>query len=332
MKKICSQLKVLHIWKFLDENYVAPDRWKQLILQNMLQLHRFDLKCYTVTDNNFTDIHSDSFVRQLTSQFWIERGWMIGLEIQPEKIFYSINSKRYFEKYILFLAYLSSFLRKTWFSFDKNVEISTYSNQNIGWNSTRYRVNSIPIHMSIANYPAVEFSIPFINKFSPILLAIQFTCLHISFSNLLISTLVKIIGLLSNLDSLKVSFSSLQQLSDLSIEDAENLRLVSISNKITRVWLSMEFNLMYVLIKLCPRMEHLEIDHVNEEDLTKVVRIILMKSCRHICHLYSICFHIYTENDEIIYDLEKIIDSEKLLLDYKIKRKCNDILLQWKLQ
>jgi hypothetical protein len=102
IKKIASGLEALHIRKFLNRNYIEPDRWKQLILQNMPQLQRFDLKCSATFGGNLTDLHFNSFVRQLTSQFWFERGWLIGVEIQLEKLFYSVHSKRYFEKYIFF--------------------------------------------------------------------------------------------------------------------------------------------------------------------------------------------------------------------------------------
>ncbi len=68
----------------------------------MPQLRRFDLKCHAPIGDNVTDIHFNSFVHQFTSQFWIERGWISELQIQPEKIYYSINSTRYYEKDFVF--------------------------------------------------------------------------------------------------------------------------------------------------------------------------------------------------------------------------------------
>lgn len=50
-----------------------------------------------------------------------------------------------------------------------------------------------------------------------------------------INILLKILRLLPNLDSLKISFLPVLQLDNLSDEDAENLRLVSKTNKITKV-------------------------------------------------------------------------------------------------
>jgi hypothetical protein len=74
MEKICSQLKILRIGKFYSRLYIGPERWQQLILDNMSQLRRFDLKCCMYLDNNFNDYHRDSFIHQFISEFWIERG------------------------------------------------------------------------------------------------------------------------------------------------------------------------------------------------------------------------------------------------------------------
>jgi hypothetical protein len=110
VKKTCSQLKALYIWDVFGKYSVEPDQWKRLILQNMPQLRRFDLKCHAPIGDNVTDIDFDSFVHQFTSQFWIERGWITELQIQPEKIYYSINSTRYYKKKILFFNIPTFFL------------------------------------------------------------------------------------------------------------------------------------------------------------------------------------------------------------------------------
>lgn len=99
LKNICSQLKKIFIWHFFDENYIEPDQWKQLILEAMPQLQKFDLNCYIAADEDDDDairisIDITSFARQCSSQFWIERGCFFEIEIQPEGIVYSINSKK----------------------------------------------------------------------------------------------------------------------------------------------------------------------------------------------------------------------------------------------
>ena len=94
MKKISSQLQVLRIDKFSKGDHIYPDQWQQLILNNMPQLSSFDLTCYMKVHDNSTNNHFDSFMHQFTSLFWSERGWGFGVEIQAEKICYSINSIR----------------------------------------------------------------------------------------------------------------------------------------------------------------------------------------------------------------------------------------------
>jgi len=223
------------------------------------------------------------------------------------------------------------------------VEIRTYSNQNIfqhssqqSITSTRQKTNNssiqfrTPISLFDYNPSRVDWSISFIDQISPILLAIQFTSLYVYFSDLSIRTLVKIIGLLPNLDSLKVVTLSSQQLSSLSIEDAESLRLVSISNKITRVLQSMlAVDITDLLITLCPRMEHFELKWMGDTDLERCVRVILMKTITCIPNLHSLRLHTSKANDEKVHQLQKMIDSEKLLSNYTIKRSGDYISLRW---
>lgn len=94
MKKICSHIKTFRINQFLNDDYIDPDRWNQLIVDHMPQLRRFHIRCPVHIDDNFKTYHFDAFVHQFTSRFWFERGWNIKLEIEPEAIFYRIHSNR----------------------------------------------------------------------------------------------------------------------------------------------------------------------------------------------------------------------------------------------
>ena len=105
IKQICSQLQVLCVRKFFNEDYIDPDQWKQLILQNMPHLLKLTIKCPINIDDSFNNNHFDSFVHQFSSPFWIEREWVFELEIQSEEIFYSIYSNKYYQKCFLFLAH-----------------------------------------------------------------------------------------------------------------------------------------------------------------------------------------------------------------------------------
>ncbi len=57
-----------------------------------------------------------------------------------------------------------------------------------------------------------------------------------------------------------------------------------------------------------------------------------MKPLTHIPQLHSLLFNVRNGRDEIVDELQQMIDSEKLLSDYIIKRSSDDISLRWKLQ
>jgi len=102
IKQICSQLQVLCISKFYNEDYIDPDQWKRLILQNMTHLLKFTTKCPIHIDDSFNANHFDSLVHQFTSPFWIEQEWLFTLQIHTEEIFYFIESNKYYEKKFCF--------------------------------------------------------------------------------------------------------------------------------------------------------------------------------------------------------------------------------------
>jgi hypothetical protein len=186
------------------------------------------------------------------------------------------------------------------------------------------------IDLSIRNCSPVEWDLLCTDKFNRILSAIKFNSLNIYSDAMFICTLIKLIHLLPDLHSLKVASVPNSNVNNLSAEDAESLRLLSINNKITKVSQWMDFELIDFLINLCPRMQHLEVMWVECKDLQTLVRIILMKTITHIPRLHSLRINVRDGGDEIVNELQKMIDSEKLLADYIIQRSDNDINLQWK--
>ncbi len=84
-----------------------------------------------------------------------------------------------------------------------------------------------------------------------------------------------------------------------------------------------------VLFRICPFIKNLEIKYIinmNIEDLPKFLNLIPM---------WTRCFHSFTLhvpiiNDEFIRIFDCMIHSEKLLVNYTIKRVCNKINIQWK--
>ncbi len=60
------------------------------------------------------------------------------------------------------------------------------------------------------------------------------------------------------------------------------------------------------------------------------VRLILMKmKTQHQSKFQLLCFHVPAADDQTIKQLNNMIDDEKLLIDYIIKRVLDFIYLQW---
>jgi hypothetical protein len=136
--------------------------------------------------------------------------------------------------------------------------------------------------------------------------------------------------LLPNLDSLKILSLPVFESKFLNIK-ADHLQ-IPVSNKITTVNLGKitDFRQIYFLINLCPHMQHLQIGILKEMNLEIPVRFILMKIKTNIFHLCSLSLCYSNVNEQMVDNLRKMIDTDKLLDNYIIKRESNNIFLTWK--
>jgi hypothetical protein len=144
--------------------------------------------------------------------------------------------------------------------------------------------------------------------------------------------LARILTPLSTLDSLKISSLSISQPRSLSIEERSILRTISSTIRITKVNLEKMNNIeeIYFLLELCPHLIYLKVDNIRNMDMKSFVRFILVKLMTKYFHpLRLLCFHVRAADDQTIKQLNKMIDEEKLLFDYKIKRVLDFFYLQW---
>ena len=86
-----------------------------------------------------------------------------------------------------------------------------------------------------------------------------------------------------------------------------------------------------ILIKLCSEMNYLQVNDLN----TINVKVFLSNILKHIIHeshdhLRPLPVRVPTADDQMIKQLAKMIDSEKLLVNYTIRRVAEHIYLQWK--
>jgi hypothetical protein len=191
----------------------------------------------------------------------------------------------------------------------------------------RYRCHYFWIPLSISFDEQDQL---FMNKFKSTFLSVPFTRLKINCEDIPMEMFVRIIQLLPNLDSLKMwSLSHIQ--SDWLIESNRVTSFsTSINSKITNVNLDKMINMeeVHFLLHLCPCIQYFQVNIPKDINLKIVVRFILIQASTSNLHLRFLCFSIQNVNEDIVHKLQKLIDTEKFLSNYIIKRIGNHILLK----
>ncbi len=145
---------------------------------------------------------------------------------------------------------------------------------------------------------------------------------------------MKIVSLLPDVDSLKLwSLSSLTKRKSLSWKEIQFLDNIKKKNKIRKVYLEFMNKLeeSLALIDLFPRMKYLQIGSMDDMDIRLFLQTVLKKILhRSNHHLRSLCFCMFMADDQMVKEIQELIDIEKLIFDYEIKRICNKIYLKWK--
>jgi hypothetical protein len=293
MKKISSKLKIFHLTVRNNHPiYLASHLWERFILQYMPRLEKFYLKFFEDVDDEEREgdyIWPDD---QFTSAFWLERKWIFTAEINTYEIIYSIYPYKYLPWYKSTKNDLNSMATLTIEAIRSDESLKLLLT-NINWIST---VTTI-YHLKIYQRP------------------------------ISIRTLVDIINILPILDSVKIYSLSLSKSKRLSSKERKFLTDIKKNNRVTKVYLEKmtKFQEIISLMNLFPRLKYLQLDWTNYIDIELFLRI--MKKSNH--SLRSLCFCIPMADDEMIKKIQKIIDLEKLIHDYKIKRVCDQIYLQW---
>jgi hypothetical protein len=307
--KICSNLKILRIIASDDTSFLDARRWEQLILRYFPDLEKFHLYYHDRIDQHLTYSGRSN---QFSSSFWIERQWVLEAEIVGGNIMYSICPYRYIEKSFSYeLHYCLSF-RKRWYEYseDKIVHCSKSAKLTL-------------THLDIKKV------IPVNTKH--LLTMAQIYHLEISQSKISVDLLIRTIDLFPELMTLKIHSLSCRQSTDLSAKASVILHSIEVKNKISKVYLEKMKNHdeLDFLLALCPYMEYLKIKRLNNTDVQLFLRHIKKKiHCND--HLRSLCFRVPAADDHLVQTLQKLIDDEKLWIDYTIKRVFDQIYLQWK--
>jgi hypothetical protein len=326
--KVSSQLQVLKIQQYTYEDYLDVDRCQRLIKNYMPHLRKFDYEYHDIDPfyqgEDFVYMKMNRFI----SPFWIERQWFFEATIIDHELIYSIHLHRYNKRCILLQKIPCFCFRKMWFDNYEYTDINTCSNQ-----SSKPKQHNIDKSSTqlIIDTTSIEINQTFIDTFKVVFDTVQFTHLNINNKEIHPGILSKIIQLLPNLVSLKVSSVQLTHPNCLGDNFNEFLLPTSITNKITFVYLENTADMGQVdfLLALCRCVQHFQVHVPKTLYLDMFLRFIFIKSKTLVHRLRSLCLCIPHINEDIIHHIQNLIELEKVLSNCMIKHRGNNIHLTW---
>ncbi|CAF3666238.1 unnamed protein product [Rotaria sp. Silwood1] len=97
------------------------------------------------------------------------------------------------------------------------------------------------------------------------------------------------------------------------------------------IWKRHKIQDTYFLMTFCPQMEYLNVEFIKNMNIELFLRNILhVINNNRYEYLRLLCIYITKADDQMIKRLNKMIDDEKLLLDYTIHCELYNIYLKWK--
>jgi hypothetical protein len=163
----------------------------------------------------------------------------------------------------------------------------------------------------------------------------QITRLDIDCKKLSFSKFINLLYILPNLNSLRILSVSLLRLQCVTHENAELVNSWSRSNKITNLELEcfvkdIEIGKVQFFIDHCSQVEYFQVKCEGNFDIELIVRHILTQDITKIPNLCLLCLWVPITDDEMIIQIQRMIELEKLLLSYEVQRTTDRIYLQWK--
>ncbi len=220
--------------------------------------------------------------------------------------------------------------RETWIDVQEYLHINQDPKNNIENSSNPY-------------FPAVELSVegtfltendePLINFINPIFNMIQITYLDIECDKMTVSMLITILHALINLNSIRLSNSSLRQQMDLNTRDKIIFSIFLKINKIRKITLLniTEIDQIEFIFKRFPRLQFFGLQRVWDSDLKASIQHILWNvKYNYISHPVTICVFCHDAKYNKVEELHQMIDSKNLLDNYTIHRQYDRFYVQWK--
>ncbi|CAF3731105.1 unnamed protein product [Rotaria sordida] len=297
-------LKSLFIASSNDITFLHAYRWEQLILKNFPQLEKFYFIYDDLLDNEEKYPRFTGRSNQFSSSFWIERQWLFEAEIKDTDIEYTIRSysKRWYDDMEDNIV-------------NRYVKYSTFTN------------------LTFECIPSSMFEEVMPKEIERVLTITKIYHLEILEKKVSIPALIQIVNLLPDITTLKIHSLSIDETTELTLKELLILCSIKGTSKITKVYLEEidDVKGLDFLFTLCPYMEYFKIRCIYTVDIQSFLRIIfkiIKQNNNH--HLRSLCFPVQTTDKQIVENIERMINYEKLLSNFTVKHILDTVYLRWK--
>ncbi|CAF3361724.1 unnamed protein product [Rotaria sp. Silwood2] len=147
-----------------------------------------------------------------------------------------------------------------------------------------------------------------------------------------IPALIQVVNLLPDITTLKIHSLSTDETTELTLKELLILCSIKQTIKITKVYLEEidDVKELDFLFTLCPYMEYFNVRCINMMDVQSFLRTIFKKiKQNNNNHLRLLCFPVRTADEQIVENIERMINYEKLLSNFTVKRTPDTAYLRW---
>ncbi|UJR06865.1 hypothetical protein I4U23_011154 [Adineta vaga] len=326
-----SFIEILRITS--DSTCIDGNRWKQLILTYLTNLHVFDI--FLIQHDMSNDDTKEVFEEQISpfqSSFWIERQWFFDyrLEKVPFCTYGIISSVGPYRKkdFTLRVQLNEMTIRNENRIIFKSVNHLLITNENALNQCMNYFPNITELTLknpfSIDTYGLIGTSLNRILSLEQVkTLVIQLECFSIL-------NLIDLLCSMPNIHTLTLHTMTFFKQNKTSIEQNENFQLLFKTNRIKNVIFLQKccaLSRLEILVMLFPHLEYLEIN-IEMNNIESILRFLLDENNQINRHLNLLCFQ-YVQN----YDLKhfnSLINSGILRFNHKTIY-INERLYLWSL-
>jgi len=316
--QFCSNLKSIHFTAYAeDKDYLNAIRWEQLISKNLTCLDQFHFHYTELYYDDFEVTAKHELLKGFASPFWKERQWSLSLSVIEYEIIYRITPL----KYSFILKFLRYFIL-IFFYLHRKSSFSTHH---------RYHLMNDWTPLSIWHSVLAKKDQRFMTNFSQLIKTLGITFLNIDCSRVSPMTLLNLFNCVQNLHSIRIS--SLPLKTKLLKANLDQWNLFIENNKIIYVTLPNVSDLKRfdLILEFFPLMKHLTLNIDSPDDFEEAVQSVLSKLKKRKNHnINSICFIVAEIENDKIPQLEKLIDSKKLVKNFTFTREYENFYLKFK--